>query len=70
MARGEPQKTQPGGWRQVYVERRFAVLLVILVAMLAGPPVLFGFGVAALCFDGLLALLGGSFVLLIAAGQS
>jgi hypothetical protein len=57
MARGESQKTQEGAWRQVYSERRFGVLLVILAALLAGPPVLLGFGLSAAWFDGLMALL-------------
>src|SRR6516164_10374003 len=57
MARDEPQKAHEGGWRQVYSERRFGVLLVILVALLAGPPVLLGFGLSAAWFDGLMALL-------------
>src|SRR5262249_14957293 len=53
MVRGEPQKAQEGGWRQAYGERRFGVLLVILAAPLAGPPVLLGFGLSAAWFDGL-----------------
>src|SRR4051794_14358912 len=57
MARGEQQKTQKGDWGQAYSERRFGVLLVILVILLAGPPVLLGFGLSAAWFDGLLALL-------------
>src|SRR6516165_6573530 len=57
MARGEPQTTQEGDWRQAYSERRFGVLLVILVVLLAGPPVLLGFGLSAAWFDGLMALL-------------
>src|SRR4051794_33027908 len=57
MARGEAQKTQEGDWCQGYSERRFAVLLVILAALLAGPPILLGFGLSAAWFDGLLALL-------------
>src|SRR3954469_18597307 len=57
MARGEPQKTQEGDWRRAYSERRFGVLLVILVVLLAGPPVLLGFGLSAAWFDGLMALL-------------
>ena len=57
MAKEEPQKTQEGGWRQAYSERRFGVLLVILVALLAGPPVLLGFGLSGAWFDGLMALL-------------
>jgi hypothetical protein len=57
MARVESQQAQEGGWRQAYSERRFGVLLVILVALLAGPPVLLGFGLPAAWFDGLMALL-------------
>lgn len=45
------------GWQQVYIERRFAVLLVILVVLLAGPPILFGFGRSAAWLDGLMAIL-------------
>jgi hypothetical protein len=57
MARGESQKTPEGDWRQPYSERRFGALLVILVALLAGPPVLLGFGLSAAWFDGMMALL-------------
>jgi hypothetical protein len=57
MARGEPQKAQEGGWRRAYGERRFGVLLVVLAALLAGPPVLLGFGLSAARFDALTALL-------------
>ena len=57
MARDEPQKAHEGYWRRAYSERRFGVLLVILVALLAGPPVLLGFGLSAAWFDGLMALL-------------
>ena len=57
MVRDEPQKTQQGDWRRVYSERRFGILLVILVVLLAGPPVLLGFGQSAEWFDGLMALL-------------
>src|SRR6516162_5993143 len=57
MARGEAQKTPDTGWRQAYGERRFGVLLVLLAALLAGPPVLLGFGLSAAWFDGLMALL-------------
>ena len=57
MTRGEPPKTQGGAWRQAYSARRFGVLLVILVVLLAGPPILVGFGLSAAWFDGLLALL-------------
>src|SRR6516164_11061370 len=57
MARDESQKTQQGDWRRAYSERRFGILLVILAALLAGPPVLLGFGLSAAWFDGLTALL-------------
>jgi hypothetical protein len=57
MARGEAPNTQAGGWRQAYSERRFGALLVVLAALLAGPPVLLGFGLPAAWFDGLTALL-------------
>src|SRR6516165_10611526 len=57
MASGESQKAHEGYWRRAYSERRFGVLLVILVALLAGPPVLLGFGLSAGWFDGLMALL-------------
>src|SRR5262245_19854073 len=57
MARGESQQAQEGDWRRAYRERRFGVLLVILAALLAGPPVLLGFGLSAAWFDGLMALL-------------
>jgi hypothetical protein len=57
MARGEPQKLPEGDWRWAFSKRRFGVLLVILVVLLAGPPVLLGFGLSAAWFDGLMALL-------------
>src|SRR5262245_14304236 len=57
MAGGEAQGTQGVGWRQAYAERRFGVLLVILVVLLAVPPMLLGFGLSAAWFDGLMALL-------------
>jgi hypothetical protein len=57
MARGESQKTVERDWWQAYSERRFGVLLVVLAALLAGPPILLGFGLSAAWFDGLMALL-------------
>jgi hypothetical protein len=57
MARDEPQIAHEGDWRRAYSERRFGVLLVILVVLLAGPPVMLGFGLSAAWFDGLMALL-------------
>jgi len=44
-------------WPQRYKERRFAVLLVILLVLLAGPPILIGFGLSAAWFDGLMSVL-------------
>jgi hypothetical protein len=53
---GEAQlRTQCRAWRQVYSGRRFGILLVLTV-LLAGSPVLFGFGLSAGLFDGLMAL--------------
>jgi hypothetical protein len=57
MASGEAHKTKEGDWRQRYSKRRFSILLVILVASLAGPPVLLDFDLPAAWFDGLMALL-------------
>jgi Ion channel len=57
MTSGESQKAQRGDWLQAYGERRFGALLVILAVLLAGPPVLLGFGLSAAWFDGLTALL-------------
>ena len=44
-------------WRQFYSERRFGVLLVILVVLLAGSPILLGFGLSAGWFDALMSAL-------------
>src|SRR5687767_10700567 len=44
-------------WPQQYKQRRFSVLLVILLVLLAGPPILMGFGLAAVWFDGLMSVL-------------
>ena len=51
-------------WRHVYCQRRFGILLVILIALLAGSPVVMGFGMSAGWFDGLMLLV------LLAAVQS
>lgn len=56
MVDKEPLRAKCGGWRQVYGERRFSILLVVLASFLAGSPVLFGFGLSAGWFDGLMAL--------------
>src|SRR6516164_7566639 len=57
MTKGESQKSQKGELLRAYSERRFGVLLVILAVLQAGPPVLLGFGLSAVWFDGLMALL-------------
>jgi hypothetical protein len=57
MARSDSQRTSQGDWLKVYGERRFGVLLIILVILLVGPPVLGGFDLSAAWFDGLMALL-------------
>jgi hypothetical protein len=57
MARDESQKTEKRDWRQAYGQRRFAVLLAILAILLAGPPILLGFGLSAAWFDLLISLL-------------
>jgi voltage-gated potassium channel len=56
MADKERLGAKVGGWRQVYSERRFGILLVILTVLLAGSPALIGFGLSAVWFDGLMAL--------------
>src|SRR4051794_19165784 len=43
------------GWRQTYGDRRFGVLLVILLGLLVGSPVLFVTGKSTQWFDGLMA---------------
>lgn len=43
-------------WRHVYRQRRFGILLVILIGLLAGSPVVMGFGMSAGWFDGLMLL--------------
>jgi hypothetical protein len=52
------RRISPAGrsWLDAYAGRRFAVLLVLLVAVVAVPPVLIGFGVSPEWFDGLLAV--------------
>lgn len=44
-------------WRQFHSEHRFSVLLVIVLALLAGPPLLFGFGLPGSWFDATVSLL-------------
>jgi voltage-gated potassium channel len=44
-------------WPQHFKERRFAVLLGILLTLLAGPPILIGFGLPTVWFDGLMSVL-------------
>lgn len=42
---------------EAYRQHRFGILLVILLVLLAGPPILLGFGVSARWFDGVLLLM-------------
>jgi hypothetical protein len=44
-------------WPQLYKERRFGILLGILLVLLAGPPLFIGFGFSAVWFDGLMSVL-------------
>jgi voltage-gated potassium channel len=53
----EPVRQRTNGWRRIYGERRFGVLLAVLAALLMLPPILLGFGVSAEWFDALLSLL-------------
>jgi hypothetical protein len=53
----KPAIRADGRWQERYRERRFAVLLVILIALLAGPPILFGEGMSSGWFDGVVSLL-------------
>jgi hypothetical protein len=43
---GPQTATGARGW-QAYTERRFGVLLGVLAGLVAGPPVLLGFGLSA-----------------------
>jgi hypothetical protein len=49
-------KAKGAAWWQSFNEHRFGILLVVLAVLLVGPPVLFGFGMSAGWFDGLMAL--------------
>ena len=48
---------QNQGWRQLYSERRFSILLAVLAALLMGAPILLGFGMSVTGFDGLVSIL-------------
>jgi hypothetical protein len=50
-------RPQRKGWRQAYRERRFGVLLFVLLALLLGPPIFLGFGLSVAWFDGLVSIL-------------
>jgi voltage-gated potassium channel len=56
MAGEKPIEARWSGWWQFSSDRRFGILLVILVGLLAGSPILFDFGISAVWFDGLMAL--------------
>jgi hypothetical protein len=54
----EPQPTPSAGrLLRAFRERRFGMLLVFLIVSLAGPPVLFGFGISGQRLDALTSLL-------------
>jgi hypothetical protein len=55
MTAEKPLKLTNGGWRQAYRERRFGILLVILMGLLVGSPVLFVTGKSGQWFEGLIA---------------
>src|SRR5438477_2632270 len=57
MAFDEQRGPRNERWRQLYRERRFGILLTILAVLLAGPPILLGFGLSAGWFDGLMSVL-------------
>lgn len=56
MAGEETLRGKCGGWRQVCGERRFGILLVTLIVLLAGSPVLLEVGLSPGWFDGLMSL--------------
>ncbi len=51
------QMVDKTGWQQLFSRHRFCILLALLVGLLTGSPILFGFGLSALWFDALLALI-------------
>ena len=57
IEKNDEMKQPPRKWPTFYSERRFGILLVVLVVFLAGPPILLGFGLSAGWFDGLTSLL-------------
>jgi hypothetical protein len=57
MAADAPHNSLDTNWWQCYCRRRFRVLLVILLALLAGPQVFLGFGLSQGWFEGLMSLL-------------
>src|SRR5690349_2441374 len=57
MPEVEDHMTIAKGWRQIVSERRFGILLAILVCLLAGPSVFFGFGLSVAWFDALMSFL-------------
>jgi hypothetical protein len=56
MAGDERVVSKRSAWWELYRQRRFAILLVLLAVLLAVPPILFGFGLSAAWFDALLTL--------------
>ncbi len=57
MVTDKVQLLDARSWQQICGERRFSVLLMILVVWLAVPPILLGFGMSAGWFDLLMSLL-------------
>jgi hypothetical protein len=57
MRLDQQQRASLERWRQRFRRRRFRVLLVILAVVLAGPPILLGFGLSPGWFDGLMLVL-------------
>src|SRR5688572_28158163 len=56
MGGHDSAEAEDRAWWQNYSQRRFGILLVVLSVVLAGPPVLFEFGLSMFWFDALMAL--------------
>jgi hypothetical protein len=57
MTAAESPKPPGTSWPRVYSERRFGILLAILLALLAGPAILLDFGLPAGWFDAIMSLM-------------
>lgn len=69
MSHGGPVRPHSISWRTWYQRRRFAVLLILQVALLAGPPILFGFGLATIWFDAVVTALLLTAILSLGVGR-